>query len=142
MSESDNLEQFRSICEKSSFRHRDQILLDINVREFSLSSRAETRVPARSMLDIYKTRLAIGEKKAPFTNHSRSILDDVREYIAGLESVGEDFIRPWSVSFDNDVSYFTVFEAVNAGKAVGCIYGIDRRKVTEEEWDELWGKNY
>ena len=43
------------------------------------------------------------------------------------------------MAFD-ERSSFAVFEGVESGKALGCIYGVDKRKVTESEWDVLWGE--
>lgn len=140
MSESANVEEFRGICKRSSFRHRDEILNRIASEQFSLTSRIEARIPVSSMLDIYSVRLRIGEAKAPKTGHATSILTDIKEYIAGLKSVGGDYVRYWNLTFD-EISYFSIFAAVNAQRVIGCIYGIDRRRVTSDEWNELWGED-
>ena len=132
-----NRDQFRVLCENSDFPHREEILKVLDSEELALSVTDSNGVPSRSMLEVYRRRLRIGEEKARNTKQAQSILNDSRFFLAGLENIGEDRIRLWHLEQD-EASRFSVFESENKNKVVGCIYGVDRRKVTTEEWDSLW----
>ena len=132
-----NVTDFRTLCENSDFPHRKVILDALASNRFSLTVTDGPGVPSVSMLDIYRRRLRIGEERYLKTSHAQNILSDVRFYVSGLERIEDDFIRIWHLAFD-EISHFSVFEAEGSGKIVGCVHGIDRRKVTPREWEWLW----
>lgn len=141
MSIAGNLDDFRTLCEKSEFPHRELLLTALRSDGISLSKTDGDGVPSRSMLDIYRLRLMIGEERTPDTNYAHGILSDIRFFISELERLGEDRIRIWHLEPDDGATHFSVFESENKNTVVGCVYGVDRREVTAEEWNRLWNGN-
>jgi len=66
------------------------------------------------------------------------MVDDIDAYVGELEDATDDVIQLWRVTVDRTFSY-SIFEGTVAGKILGCLYTADRRTVTGEEWDALWG---
>lgn len=132
-----NLDNFRTLCERSEFPHREELLTALRSDGISLSVTDGDGVPSRSMLDVYRRRLMIGEERAPNTKHADGILSDIRWFISELERIGEDRIRIWHLVPEGSTR-FSVFESENKNTVVGCVHGVDRREVTTEEWNRLW----
>jgi len=66
------------------------------------------------------------------------MVGDIGAYVCELENAIDDEIKLWRVSVDSKSDY-SIFEGVGAQKILGCIYTVDRRTVSREEWAELWG---
>ena len=134
-----NIDEFRKLCSAGLFPHREEILQDLESR-YLLTRSPGGGVPAKSMLEIYTVRAGLLTKKL-VTEHARQMLSDVSAYVKELEKAPDDFIMLWDIAFDQKSSY-ALFEGVKSGRFLGCIYGVDKRKVSEDEWAALWAGDY
>ena len=139
MTSGDDIDDFVALCGKSNFRNRDEVLDGIRSKKYELIRYRNGSVPARSMLEIYKRRSQHVGQFAANSKHAARIASDIDAYLLELENAMDDEIKLWRVSEDGMWSY-ALFEGVAAGRILGCIYGVDRRTVSSEEWDRLWGR--
>jgi hypothetical protein len=139
MTSADDMADFFALCERSNFRSRDEILDGIRSDKYELIRHtSETGVPAASMLETYRRRSKHVGQFAERSSHANRMVNDIDAYVRELENATDDIIQLWSVTVDRTFS-FSIFEGTVAGKILGCLYTADRRTVTSEEWDALWG---
>jgi hypothetical protein len=139
MTSADDMADFFAPCERSNFRSRDEILDGIRSDKYELIRHtSETGVPAASMLETYRRRSKHVGQFAERSSHANRMVNDIDAYVRELENATDDIIQLWSVTVDRTFS-FSIFEGTVAGKILGCLYTADRRTVTSEEWDALWG---
>lgn len=139
MFEDYDLNIFMILCERSSFPNKAEVLEISTQNAFSVRCSTGSKVPAESMLTIYRRRREhLG--KMLNSDHAARLFSEVSAFVIELENNIEDKIRLWHLPVDERSSY-AIFESIKAGKILGCIYGIDRRELSEFEWNELWGNN-
>ncbi len=73
------------------------------------------------------------------SNHARRLVADTLNFIDELEKVPNDKVSSWNFS-TNESSDFTLFEGINSQKILGCILTVDKRKVSESDWEKLWSE--
>jgi hypothetical protein len=129
---------FRVLCERSHFPNKDEILERISSKDFKLEKGSGSGVAAASMLSIYRRRRDHVAKRALNSDHAARMLREIAAYVIELEKNPDEEVVIWNVGFDK-TSSFSLFEGVKTNKILGCIYGVDKRKVTESEWNEIWG---
>lgn len=137
MSENDSkMQEFLELCARSEFPNRDDVLRGLASGEYSLEDYHEGKVPAFRLLNIYKTRAG---RLAQYSNeHAQKLRKDSLSLVAELKGLDHDFVNSWSVAINEFTSYFLFF-AIGSDKIIGCLRVIDRRKVSEEKWNEIWG---
>lgn len=138
MKSASDIEIFVALCQRSNFRSRDEILDGIRSKEYELIRYSGKGVPSRSMLETYKRRSRHVGQLALQSRHAKQMVRDIDAYVSELENAPADEIMLWSVSVDSK-SHYSVFEGVSSGRILGCVYAVDRRTVSSEEWDALWG---
>jgi len=132
------LNDFVALCSRSDFSHREEILKGIHSGEYSLTNGSGRVVPVENQLGIFRRRSEHVGRSASKSSHAKQMVDDINAYVCELEKAGDDEIRFWNVSV-NEMSSYAIFEGVKAGKILGCIFGIDRTKVSVDEWNKIWG---
>ena len=138
MKSASDIEIFVALCQRSNFRSRDEILDGIRSKKYELIHHSGKGVPTRSMLETYKRRSRHVGQLALQSRHARQMVRDIDAYVSELENAPADEIMLWSVSVDSK-SHYSVFEGVSSGRILGCIFGVDKRAVSRQEWDVLWG---
>jgi hypothetical protein len=129
--------RFLELCEKSSFPHQKEVLEVVSAG--SVPSKATGDVAAIDIGRVYEGRARGLEERGVRTDHSRTLLEDTLYFVDELKLHETDRIAFWSVPIDLS-SEFIAFEATNAQRLIGCMQTVDKRKVTESEWNRLWGK--
>jgi hypothetical protein len=133
----EQIQKFIKLCENSSFPHKVELLRGIESGEYLFENFSNSQVPAEELVGIYKIKVKSAARHD--SNHSRRLVADTLNFIDELEKVPEDKVNFWHFSID-EPSGFTVFEGVNSQKILGCILTVDKRKVSESEWEELWNE--
>lgn len=139
MASVDDIEDFVDLCERSSFRCRDEILDGVRSKKYELTRSSASGVPAASMLEIYKRRSRHVGQFAEKSIHASRMVRDIDAYVSQLENATDDVIELWQVTVDRRWRY-SIFEGKLAEKILGCIYAADRRTFSSEEWDALWNE--
>ena len=131
----EQIQKFIELCENSSFPHQVELLRGIDSGEYLFKSFSNSQVPAEELSRIYKIKVKSAERHNG--KHAQRLVSDTLKFIDELEKVPNDRINFWHFSIDEPSGY-TVFQGVNSQKILGCILTVDKRKVSEEEWEKLW----
>jgi hypothetical protein len=134
-----DIAEFISLCRVSTFRDRDEILDGLESRKYKLARSVGESVPAKSMLEVYRRRARHVSQFTDKSSHARRMVGNIVAYVCELENAPDDEIKLWRVT-ENGVRSYSIFQGVVSGKILGCVFGIDRRKVSEDEWKALWGE--
>ncbi|MDQ3130167.1 MAG: hypothetical protein M3Q99_05330 [Acidobacteriota bacterium] len=138
MSEKDEqIQKFIELCENSSFPHDEELLRGINMGEYLLEGFSNSQVPAKELAGTYKIKAIIAGRNN--ANHARRLVSDTLSFVDELEKVPNDKVNFWRFSI-NELSQYTAFEGVDSRKILGCIMTVDKRKVSESEWEKLWNE--
>ena len=138
MSDKDKqIQRFIELSKGSAFPHRNELLRGIRAGEYLLERFSNSQVAADELSGIYK----IKAKSAGRNNsiHAKRLVDDTLLFVEELEKVPNDKVNFWSFSID-ETSQYKAFEGVDSQKILGCILTVDKRKVSESEWNKLWGE--
>lgn len=137
MKENEQLQKFFELCENLSFPHGEELLRGIKSGKYLLEKSSNSQVSAEELARNYK----IKSKSAARHNskHAQRLVNDTLKFIEELEKVPNDKVNFWHFSID-EASGYTVFEGVNSQKILGCILTVDKRKVSESEWEKLWNE--
>ena len=130
------IKRFKHLCRNSDFAHRDEILDGLENGTYQLQTSNNSGVPSEQLLGIYKVREKHLAKYQ--SSHGRRIKDEVAAFCNELEKVPNENVILWRVLKD-DISDFAIFS--NSEKILGCILGIDKRKVSENGWRKIWDEN-
>lgn len=133
----EQIQKFIKLCESSSFPHREELLRGIEVGEYLLESFSNSQVPAKELSGTYKIKAEIAGRNNSF--HARRLADDTLQLVSELENAPDDKVNFWHFSV-NEASHYVCFEGANSNKILGCILTVDKRKVSESEWEKLWNK--
>ena len=132
--ESERAERFKEICTKSVFTYREKVLNELGNSEYTLNSRNKSAVPAKDVLNIYNGR---AQRLSKYTGtHAIRLRNEVVALCRELEKYPNDLIEVLSFS-DGETSDYVLF--CNSHRILGCLLTVDRRKVTDKHWEELWG---
>lgn len=108
-----------------------------------METRSTSEVPSKQLLGIYdlrerhlRNRMASGEISGP---HAKRLLSDTENFVLELTNAPEETVVLWAALAD-DATEFAVFEAVNDKRVLGCLLTVSKTKVSENEWNVLWGK--
>ncbi len=137
MEKDEQLQRFYKLCENSSFPHQEELLSGIKNGNFSFESFSDSQVSAEELAGTYKIKAQIAGRNN--SNHARRLVNDTLLFVSELEKVPNDKVNFWHFGID-EVAGFTVFEGVNSQKILGCILNVDKRKVSESEWEKLWNE--
>ena len=130
-------EHLLSLCEGSLFSHKEELVAGIKSGLFELKDRHEGKVPAQSLIDVYTRRLKRISAKPG--EHAEGLAKDIESFVENLRKNCDEQLDLWHVSV-SESSAFTLFEGLSNRKILGCLATVDRRKVTEQEWQMLWNK--
>lgn len=140
----DQIEQFLTLCESSPFPHRDELVRGISTGEYRLERLSASGIPSKQLLEVYGVRARMlgdrilsNELKGV---HAERLLSDTRFLVEALRKVPDESINFWSFSID-EASEYLAFEGINCERVLGCILTVDKRKISEDEWETLWGKS-
>lgn len=133
----DQIQKFIELCENSSFPHREELLRGINTGEYLFESVSNSQIPAKELAGIYKIKAQIAGRNNG--NHARRLVSDTLKFVAELENVPNDTVNFWEFSI-NESSEYLAFEGVDSQKILGCILTVDKRKLSESEWEKLWNE--
>ena len=140
MNADERVQEFLRLCENSSFLHKEDLVRGITSGDYELSNYWSSDVPAAQLLNIYRARARYLQKRITSREvegvHPERLLKDTENFVNELASASDDKVRCWTFSIDGSSSY-TVFEGVNASRIFGCLLTVDKRSVSESEWDEL-----
>jgi hypothetical protein len=93
-------------------------------------------VPVIQFLQVYTTR---AERLAQYSSeHARRLREDSLSFVRELESLDGDFVNSWYVAINESTRYI-LFVAIRSKKIVGCLRVVDRPKVSDQEWQNIWG---
>jgi hypothetical protein len=116
----------------------------IESKEYVLSKYYNSTVSATQLLNIYSARARSLERRISANEikgvHPERLLEDTEQFVEELAAVPDEKVNFWAFSIDGSSSY-TVFVGVNKSRILGCLLTVDKGKVSENEWDELWGKD-
>jgi hypothetical protein len=133
----EQIQKFFELCESSSFSHREELLRGVNAGEYLFESYSNSEVPTQQLLGTYSFRANhLAEKQG---KHAQTLRNDTLKFVEELEKFPNDKVKFWHFSI-NESSQYTVFENVNSQKILGCIRNVDKRKVSESEWEKLWNE--
>ena len=140
----ERIQKFRTLCEKSSFPHKQDLVEGIESGKYGLHQRFGFSVPSKQMLNIYSARASSLERRISTNEingiHPERLLRDVESLVTELTGLSDEKIDCWTWSIDESSSY-TAFEGINSKRILGCILTVDKRAVSENEWKELWEKS-
>ena len=133
----EDVQRFLRLCENSAFPHREELLNGINSGEYRLESYSHSEVPSESLLETYlvKAKVVAGH----VGEHARRLASDTAAFIEELTKVSREKVNFWHFSV-NESSGYTLFEGEDCGRILGCIFTVDRRKVSESDWEKLWSE--
>jgi hypothetical protein len=137
MKKDERIQRFFELCNSSSFPHREELLRGIKAGKYSFTSNSTSEVPSEQMLDIYKVRVDILSEKKSL--HAQRLKNDVWMFVNELEKTPNEKVKFWKFSVDESSSY-VVFEGSNSQRILGCLLVVDRRKVSEADWQKLWSE--
>lgn len=132
-----HIQKFIELCESSSFPHQEELLKGIYTGEYLLESVSNSQVSAEDLFGTYKIKAQIASRNKSI--HANRLVADTILFVEELEKVPNDKVNFWSFSI-NETSQYKAFEAVYSQKILGCILTVDKRKVSESDWNKLWGK--
>lgn len=133
----EQIQKFIELCENSSFPHREELLRGIKAGEYLLENLSNSQVPAKELSGTYRIKAEIAGKNNSF--HARRLVNDTLQFVGELENVPDDKVNFWHFAI-NESSSYVAFEGVSSQRILGCILTVDRRKVSESEWEKLWNK--
>jgi hypothetical protein len=133
----EQIQKFIELCGNSSFPHREELLRGINTREYLFESVSNSQVSAKELAGIYKIKAQIAGRNN--SDHARRLVGDTLKFVVELEKVPNDNVNFWHFSI-NESSQYTAFEGIDSQKILGCILTVDKRKVSESEWEKLWNE--
>ena len=135
----EDIKRFLDVLEASEFPNRGDVIERINSEPRHLEMSEGFSVPASSMREVYEIRLDIAERKNRQTPFAVDRLEELRHFVTNLEeSPVDDEVALWILKVD-DASSYHLFESRPHGKILGCFFGVDKRRVSAEKWQELWG---
>lgn len=137
MEKDEQLQRFYELCASSSFPHKEELLKGIKSGDCSLKSSSNSQVLAEELARNYKIKLESAKRHN--SRHAQRLVSDTLKFIDELEKNPNDKVNFWHFSL-GEPSGFTVFEGINSQKILGCILTVDKRKVSESEWEKLWNE--
>lgn len=135
MEKDEQLQKFFELCANSSFPHQEELLKGISQSRYTLERFSNSEVSAEELAGNYKIKVKSAARHN--SEHAHRLVRDTLKFVNDLEKVPNDKVNFWHFSVDESSGY-TVFEGVNSQKILGCILTVDRRKVSESEWEKLW----
>jgi len=85
------------------------------------------------ILDIYRMRLEhLKSKPGP---HAAKLAMEVSEMLDNLRGVTS--VQTTIVEGPGELIFY-IFLSDSGSKVLGCISGVDKRKVSDNQWEELW----
>ena len=143
MEKNEQLKKFISLCETSSFPHREELLKGVGTGDYSFEDYSASEIPAGQLLGVYERRMDILRKIIRSSElvgtHAERLLGDTENFVRELENVSDESVNFWRFSVDEKSEYI-VFEGVNAERVLGCLLTVDRMNVYDDEWVAIWGK--
>ncbi|MGI8542874.1 MAG: hypothetical protein ACR2MD_05270 [Aridibacter sp.] len=133
----EKIKSFLELCENSSFSHREELIRGIEADEYLFESYSNSEAPSKQLLNIYTVRAKIVAEKNG--NHAKRLKDDILKFTSELKKTPDEKVKSWHFSINESSSYLA-FEGINSKKILGCFLIIDKRKVSESEWKNLWSK--
>jgi hypothetical protein len=131
------VQRFFKLCENSFFPHKKDLINGINEGKFFFKSFSDSQVHAKELAEIYKIKAMSAGRHQSI--HANRLVKDTLSFVSELEKVPNDKVNFWHFSIDEATGY-TIFEGVNSQKVLGCILTVDKRKVSEDEWEKLWNE--
>ncbi len=136
------LEIFLQRHEHSHFRHSEELIAGIRagmcvlVRTPYCRHSRRPLLPCRHFLKIYRYRAVHLSRYQ--TAYACSLREDVLALCDELGKTLEEPVQFWRFSMARYYN-FVVFEDANSHRILGCTFSADRRLMSEQEWEELWG---
>ncbi len=120
------------------FRHSEELFSAIASGACSLHATEHLgELPScRHFLGIYRGRSKHLQKFT--TPHAISLREDCEALCEELQLTPNEPCRGWI--FESSERLFFVFEGVENHRILGCTKGVDKRKISDAEGEELWGK--
>ena len=110
----------------------------VSRREFKIR-RPEGGVPCRELLGIYTRRERhLAGFRSP---HAKAVLADVSQLCKGLRAAVDGECWVWDFELPDGISV-AFFEEKMTGQLLGTVRTVDRTRVSETQWRELWGSDY
>lgn len=138
----EQVREFLHICEAAPFPRREELLQGIKSGKCVLEDRSTSRVPSKQLLRLYELRVRHLRKRISAEEisdpHAERLLSDTENLVIELAKSPDEIIDLWRFSIDESTQY-GVFEAVNAKRVLGCLLTVDKRRVSDGEWESLWG---
>jgi hypothetical protein len=119
------------------FRHSKELLSDLQSGACRFHSCDEEQPLSRCShyLKIYRFR---AEWVRQFSSaHARSLLEDTEQLCNELAIHPASLCVTWT--FTGQHYAYSIFEESHTHRLLGCIKSVDRRMVSPEAWDRLWG---
>ena len=130
------VEQFKRLCENSTFTYREEIFKGLESGDYILESHNNSEISGQQLLDVYELR---AERLSEYQgHHAEQLRNEVLAFCRELKKAPDDSVKFWNISKDKATS-FNVFS--NSQKILGCVLTVDRRMVSEDDWNKLWNKN-
>ena len=133
----EQIQKFIELCESSSFPHREELLKGIDSSRYVFENFSNSQVSANELAGIYKIKAKIAGRNKNI--HANRLVQDTLKFVDELEKVLNDKVNFRHFSID-EASGYTVFESVNSQKILGCILTVNKRKVSESDWEKLWNE--
>ena len=124
--------------ERKLFRHSEELLAAISVGQCSLNASALSgRLPSCGhLLGIYRQR--VKHLHGFSTQHAITIREDCEALVRELGITPDEPCRIWI--FKSEAQDFSVFEAIESRRILGCVRSVDKREVDDVTWRALWGE--
>ena len=124
---------------QKQFPHAEELLPAIRNHACSLYHAPgifERGVPISELLETYRRRAE--HLKQFTTNHARVLQQDTDHLCDRLQHTDDSRCRIWIFNFPNG-RVITVFEGHPSGEILGALKIVDKREISENEWEEIWG---
>ena len=132
------VETFLKRHERTRFRHSEELIACIKSGECALQMSpglTAAPVPTDRLLQIYQRRAEhLKQFDSPHAQHS---CEDVLALCEELKRVPDESVQFWSFSKPPHFEY-SVFESSKSHEILGCILGVDKRQISERDWEVLW----
>lgn len=122
---------------ESDFRHKDELFSLLAAGNAVFETNFSV-VPRANLLNIYRRRAEHLQHYS--TAHAQQLRDDVVALCNALATTSDESCRLWIFSVPPNSGY-TVFEGMDTGRILGCVFGKDKRLTPPDEWDDLWREN-
>jgi len=132
-----DVETFLKRHEEKRFRHSDELIACIKSGKCALEITPDSpaSVATSHLLRTYRRR---AEHLKQFGSlHAQDVRDDVVALCDELEKTSEECVLLWMFSMPLHFDY-SVFEGGRLHEILGCILGVDKRRINEKDWEALW----